>query len=58
VLGFVHNGIIPYRKQPHHTLKEAIQAQVISLQLDIDFSKFSISIQSKIVMRIFEKTPK
>ncbi len=45
-------------KQPHHTLKEAIQAQVISLQLDLHFSKFSISIQDKIVMRIFEKHAK
>jgi len=39
-------------------LKEAIQAQVISLQLGLDFSKFSISIQDKIVMRIFEKHTK
>ncbi len=57
-LGFIHNGIIPYPRQPHHTLKEAIQAQVISLQLDIDFGKSSISIQDKIVMRIFLKHTK
>jgi hypothetical protein len=29
-LGFC-NGIIPFLRQPHHTLKETIEAQVISL---------------------------
>jgi hypothetical protein len=58
VLGFIHNGIIPFPRQPHHTLKEAIKAQVISLLLDIDFGKFSIYIQDKILVRIFEKHTK
>ncbi len=53
VLGFVHNGINPFPRQPPHTLKEAIKAQVISLRLDRDFGKFSIYIQNKILVRIF-----
>ncbi len=58
MLGFVHNGIIPFPRIPHHTLKETIEAQVISLQLNIDFGKISIYIQDKILVRSFEKHTK